>query len=1040
MTFSFSNCKVDLSTFELERRGRVVKIEPKVFDVLVYLIENRDRVVTKNELLDTLWPGEAVSDSVLPRCVAAARRAVGDTRTKQRVIQTVHGRGYRFVAELIAATPEAIEPAPRETNASVRTKAAPATEAVKSDFVGRSSAMKKLKSALGRAEQADGNVALVVGEPGIGKTRIASELIDLAAARGAEVLIGRCYEGEGAPAYWPWIQVLRSAIGSCPDDILATTLGASASDLAELLPELRDRLPNVPESVGPGGDQARFRLFDAATRFLVARAVDVPLLIVIDDLHWADASSLGLLRFLASQLSNHRILLLGTYRDVEVRRGHPLADTLGSLAREAHCERVHLTGLRTQEIESFVALQAEAPVRTGLAEKLREMTDGNPFFLREMVQLLADQEEISGADPASLHALTLPQGVRDAVGRRLSALSEECNAMLRAAAVLGRTFAINTLEHTLTIADEAAKDRILELIGEALDAGAILESGRGEYSFVHALTRQTLYDELRAPQRIALHRRAGTALEATLGNRVEAHIAEIAHHFFEAAPGGDVDKAIACAVTAAEVAHKQHAYDEAVQQYERAVEALDLILPDPEERRAELLLALGNELFTTASLDAAYDRFFQTADIARRIGRSDLLARAAIGIRGFGEMGAPAAKGVIELLQEALEAIDEEEIALRSMLLTRLSAIGVSTMETRERLSLEALELAKRSGDPIALRDAYSSRWWATLGPDQIEERLEIASAMQEIAREANDARCLMFSYECSLGAYLLLGSKTKIFEILDEYKEIAESIRQPIFIFMEKMMRIACLMNSGRFDEAETLRVEAEAYGKGRVPFAEVASQGQLHWAIFHRGGTSDSEIHDSALLLNDRIQNYISNLAAGKLFGAMVKWNQRHDLDVGREIVAEVDYRTLERDEHWLLAMGILSDIAFAVDDRALMQELYDTLFPYRELMLVHDLLRACSGSVHSCLGELATGLGRLDLAIEHYERSIEREIESGTTSAVPSSELGLARALAERGGAPDLERARKICEERSREPEGSMGAILTRDLAQLRARLSG
>jgi predicted ATPase len=343
MSYAFQNCILDLSTFTVHRRGRLIKIEPKVFDVLVYLIEHRERVVSKIELLDTLWPGEAVSDSVLPRCIAAARRVIGDTRSKQR---------------------------------------------------------------------GNGNIALVVGEPGIGKTSLANELMRLAREQKAQVILGRCYEGEGAPAYWPWIQVLRIAVESTPRESLARELGSGASDLAEILPELRTLQGDVPAAVGPLGEQAQFRLFDAAARFLISRSARAPMLIVIDDLHWADAASLGLLRFMARETANHPILLLGTYRDVEVRRGHPLADTLGALAREANCERILLTGLETPEIEDFVAAQDGGALRTELAQTLRDMTDGNPFFLREVVKLLADREDLTSVDPKDLHALALPQGVR----------------------------------------------------------------------------------------------------------------------------------------------------------------------------------------------------------------------------------------------------------------------------------------------------------------------------------------------------------------------------------------------------------------------------------------------------------------------------------------------------------------------------------------------------------------------------------------------------------------------------------------------------
>ncbi len=1041
MNYAFQNCVVDTSTFELHRKGRPIKLEPKVFDVLVYLIERRDRVVTKHELLDALWPGEAVSDSVLPRCIAAARRAVGDTRTRQRVIQTMHGRGYRFVAEL--DDPSEGEPAAVDAEAAPTSppaaRTAAATPEPTSDFVGREDALARLEAAREAANRGRGNLALVVGEPGIGKTRIANEEMDKARAAGMQVLLGRCYEGEGAPAYWPWIQVLRSAIEATADGELEAALGHGASDIADLVPEIRARIAGIPETVGPTGEQARFRLYDAATRFLASRSRTAPLLIVLDDLHWADASSLGLLRFLARELSNHPIAVVGTYRDVEVRRGHPLADTLGALAREAPCERIALGGLAVAEIDTFVRRQTDTAPHAKLAETLQEITDGNPFFLREMVRLLADQQDLSEADPANLTALALPQGVRDAVGRRLTAMSDECNTMLRAAAVLGRHFSTPHLATMLSLPDDDG-ERLLELLGEALDAGAIVEAGHGGFSFVHALTRQTLYEELRAPQRIALHRRAGLAIEAATRNDAGERLTELAHHFFEAAPGGDVQKAVDYGVAAARRARDQHAYDEAVVHYERALEALELSEADEDHQRTELMLALGEQLFTAGLLDRTREQLLATADRARAIGRPDLMSRAAIALRGFGQMGAPATEDIVALIHECLEAIDEDAIALRSLLTARLAGIGPLKMDRRDALSREALELAYRSDDPIAIRESLSARWWATLGPDKIEERFETSAAMRELVERTGDLHTLLLSYECDLGAHLILGNREAVEETIGRYEEVAREIRQPVFIFMSKMMRIAALMNAGRFEEAEVMRSEAEEYGEGRVPFAYVAARGQFHWSLFH-SHVSEEVRRNSADDLGTLVDEYLTGTGVGELFGVAIQLRsyERDDDDLRRKVIDVLDSGMLEKDEHWLTALGVMCDVSYALQDRDVMERLYDMLHPYRELMQVHDLLRASSGSVHSPLGELATGLGRYDEALAHYERALERERESGTLSAIPSSQLGIARVYAVRREPGDRERAAALLEEVVHlDPAGGRGG-LAREIAALRDNLA-
>lgn len=1008
MIHAFFDCTIDPATFALHRKGRTVRIEPRVFDVLMYLIAHRERVVTKLELLDALWPGEAVSDSVLPRCIAAARRAVGDTRTRQRVIQTVHGRGYRFVAPLVLRTDEPVAgPAPSGDPPT------PAREPERPDasgdapFIGRVTTRARLRARLDRARAGRGSVTLLVGEPGIGKTRLCDEIAATAADAGFQVRIGRCYEGDGAPAYWPWIQILRESIAALPDDVLGSELGAGASDLAALVPELPPRLGAPNPASGQEGDQARFRLFDAATRHLVAAARRTPLLLVLDDLHWADASSLGLLRFLAAQIADAPLFLLATYRDVDVRRGHPLADLLGALARDPRTERVALAGFEANEIEAFLRAEAGAAPDRRIAERLQEMTDGNPFFLREIVKLLAEEHDLASVSLDALHALSLPQGIRDVVGRRLDALSEDCNRLLRSAAVLGRSFSSGVLRATLGLAPDGDDDEgFLEWLGEALDGGAIVETGHGRYAFTHALTRQTLYEELRAPQRIGLHRRAVRALEATLPPDAPGRLDELAHHAFEAAPGGDVERAIHYAVAAAEAAHAQHAYDEARHHYERAREALELMVPVPIERRLELELAAAEERFIAGDRLAAQERFAAVATTARSAGLPRFVARAAVGIFGYGEMGYRHDSAHVALLHESLGAIGDGDPVLRARLLARLAGTTMDDTDARIALAEESLALARGSGDPVALCDALGAAWWASLGPDRVPERFEIAAELEALAERTGDPTVALLGLESLIGACLLLGDAGRLESALARYEAIAAELRMPIFIFMAMMFRVSCLMNAGEFDRAEALREEAIRYGRGRIAFAPLATAGQLQWSKFQRG--REQEGRDESLRFASSLEEFFQDSALSTIFSAVITRVHHGGTGLDAAQLASIDPTALSRNEHWLLAMGMLADAAYELDDRAVMEQLYAMLWPYRELMVTHDLIRTVSGSVWACLGELASGLARHDDAVAHYERAIEREEAAGLAPAALASRAGLARACMIRGGPGDAERA--------------------------------
>jgi DNA-binding winged helix-turn-helix (wHTH) protein len=315
-TYRFADCEIDERLYELRRGGAVVKLEPKVFDVLRYLVRHRERVVPKDELLAQLWPGEFVSESVLPRCITVARKAIGDDSTAQRLIKTMHGRGYRFVA-------------PLHDDVSAARSAEAATASAAADpariFVGRAEAMRDLEAALAAAFADDGRLVLVVGEPGIGKTRTAEELARRATAAGAAVHTGRCHEGEGAPAFWLWTQVLRSVLAGVGTAAVTAELGDAARAAMQLVPELGGRVPAPPDASADalgGSTEARFRLFESVTMVLRHAARVAPIVIVLDDLHWADKPSLLLLQFLARELRGAAMLVVGTYRDVGLTRQH----------------------------------------------------------------------------------------------------------------------------------------------------------------------------------------------------------------------------------------------------------------------------------------------------------------------------------------------------------------------------------------------------------------------------------------------------------------------------------------------------------------------------------------------------------------------------------------------------------------------------------------------------------------------------------------------------------------------------------------------
>jgi eukaryotic-like serine/threonine-protein kinase len=409
---------------------------------------------------------------------------------------------------------------------------------VTTPFVGREAELAVLTADLDAALGGRGGVVLLAGEPGIGKTRLAEELAAAAAARGALALWGRCWEGEGAPAFWPWVQLVRAYVETGDPAALRQDMGAGAADIAQVVPAVRVCLPDLPTPPPIEPEAARFRLFDSLAGFLRAAAARRPLLLILDDLHWADAPSLAMLRFVGRELEHAGPLILGIYRHTEVDRTHPLLGTLADLTRGQHHRRLLLGGLDQRDVASFVALVAGVEPSAELAAAVHQQTDGNPFFVTEVVRLLASQGRLAHTQAsAPVLAAGLPEGVRAVVAERLGRLSDGCQRVLEVAAVLGRDVELRALQP----ASDLQQGRLLGLLEEAEAARVVapVPGALGRWRFVHALVREVLYGSLPAGRRVALHGRVGQALEAVYAADPGPHLAELAHHFVEAAAGGE---------------------------------------------------------------------------------------------------------------------------------------------------------------------------------------------------------------------------------------------------------------------------------------------------------------------------------------------------------------------------------------------------------------------------------------------------------------------------------------------------------------------
>jgi len=622
---------------------------------------------------------------------------------------------------------------------------------VTTPFVGRATELAAVAADLDAAAGGRGGVVLLAGEPGIGKTRLAEEVAAAAAARGALALWAAAGRGRAPPRSGRGSRSSAPTWRAATRRVLRHEMGAGAADIAQVVPAVRERLPDLPAPPPVEPEAARFRLFDSLAGFLRAAAARRPLLLVLDDLHWADAPSLAALRFLSRELEHAGPLVLGTYRHVEVDRGHPLLATLADLTRGRGTRRVLvLRGLDERDVASFIALVGGVEPSPGLAAALHRETDGNPFFVSEVVRLLAGEGRLGHAEAGSpALAASLPEGLRAVVAERLGRLSDRCHRVLEAAAVLGRDFELRVLQPVSGLDG----DRLLELLEDAEAARVVAEvpGGLGRWRFAHALVREVLYEGLPAARRVRLHGRAGEALEAVAAARGASdhaadpgpHLAEVAHHFLAAAPGGEVARAVRAATLAGRRALDLLAWEEAAALFERALAALDLAERPDQRERCELLLAVGEARMAASDVPAARAAYQQAGELARRIGWPEAVARAGLGL------GLEFTAGIVDqvevaLLEDALAALGGADSPLRARTLARLAKALLFTPQAERRLALseEAVELARRLGDAATLAAVLYDRHLAIWGSEKAEvagERLAAATEVVRLAERIGD-------------------------------------------------------------------------------------------------------------------------------------------------------------------------------------------------------------------------------------------------------------------------------------------------------------
>lgn len=878
--------------------------------------------------------------------------------------------------------------------------------------------MDTLRASLEETLAGQGRVVVLLGEPGIGKTRLATELTFYAQDQGMQVLIGRCPDSDGAPPYWPWVQIVRAYVDESDPQQLHVELGAGAADLAHVIPAIRERFPDLPPPPRLEPQQERFRFFDSLTTFLKNVAKRHPLLLLLDDLQWADAPALLFLQFLVRELVGVRLLLVITCRDSEAVQQPLLSQTLAAIARAVGSRAFRLSGLTLNDVTEFLELTTGQPSSAAMSAAVFQRTEGHPFFMTEVVRLLTRDQRVVTSTALATALPVLPPTVRSVIEQHLATVSVECQQVLILAAVLGREFRRQVLDVVATLQEggRAKAASVLALLDEALAARLITLAPQtiGRYSFTHALIQETLYESLATTERLNLHRQAGEALEAMAGHYPTPVLSELAHHFFQAAQSGreaDVDKAITYAMRTAEGATALLAYEEAITQYERAIQLLSFRAPD-EELHCELLLALGKAQNRASDFAAAKQCFQLAANLARNRRSSHKLADAALGLAGTRIPVSGANPSVLQLLHEALDVLPQEDYALRAQLLARLAKeLTYSEFyEQREQYSHEAVRLARRTTDPYALGAALCDHCVATWRPDTLNDRLSLSMEISALAEQVGDIELIFYSRFLRIANMLEQGDSLTIDAEIAGFARHMTEIRPPIYFwvwFHERLQTMRALL-AGRFAEAEQQLLSAAPLLARTPDSRDAAPLVFPQFLILRReqGRFQDPELEK---MLKHGTEQYPA-LSALRCALAYVRAELGREVEARSEFEywAEQNFTTVPQRQDRLVTFTYLVEMCTMWRDVARAAQLYEILLPYVERNVVVGMAIGHLDTVAHLLGKLATVLGRYSEAQSHFEFSLQRNTHLGARPRLAQVQYSYVCMLLNRGQLGDQEQA--------------------------------
>jgi DNA-binding SARP family transcriptional activator/tetratricopeptide (TPR) repeat protein len=863
-------------------------------------------------------------------------------------------------------------------------------------FVGREAELARLRerwTVCGGARSA----VVIGGEAGIGKTRLASELARTVHEHGGLVLYGRCDEGLAVP-YQPFVEALRPYARAVGPDRLRAELGHLAPELGRLLPELA----GLGEPIRADPESERFAMFDAVTALIEVATRGQCLLIVLEDLHWAAHPTLLLLRHLIRSERPLGVLVLCTYRETELDPAQSLAQLFVDLHRDASVQRLNIRGLEEPAIaallEAAVGHRLDQP--RDFVRMLVAQTAGNPLFLRELLADLIDSGEHLRVRVTAAE-LEVPEGLRHVISHRVARLSASARHALSVAAVGGETFAFVLLERVL-----GERSVVLDALDEAVAAGLLTEIGNGEYAFAHALVRQTIYRQLSSARRMCLHRLFGEALESL--DEAHAHVEALAHHFAQAAADGQAVKAAAYALAAGRCAIARLGYEEAAAHYERGLQALTLTRQPQQERRCELLLALGKAHWGAGELDKATEVYWQAAELADKLGDATRLAHAAFGFCGPHRLEAAAVvtRPVAGLLERALVALDDSDGALRAKLMGRL-AVYTDVAQRKPVLARKSLEMARRVADKATLADVLASSHRATLGPDGTHVSLTLAAELGRVADEIGDRRLRALAHVRLFNHLLELGNITAAEQELEALQLLAEARQERFFTWFVAVFQASHAHLRGRLEHFEILANDAFAHRFSGHD--EIATQIYGMQLFFLR--SEQGRLDELMPAVEGSVAQY-PQLVGWRYVLAYIYAQLERTAQARQELeaLARTDFSDLPRDNFWLSNLCALAEVVAFLHDAPRAELLHRLLLPYADRCIVTSVLLS-RGSVSRPLGLLATTLSQYEDAARHFERALKMNSQIGSPLWIAHTQHDYAQMLLLRNRPNDRKKALQL-----------------------------